>query len=54
MVTLLWDVKSRTFEEFHLHNDYGYLTIDVVDGKIPQWVYHDIDTKPTKVSEITS
>jgi DNA repair exonuclease SbcCD ATPase subunit/DNA repair exonuclease SbcCD nuclease subunit len=45
---LLWDVKSRTFEEFHLHNDYGYLTIDVVDGKIPQWVYDEIDTKLPK------
>ena len=45
---LLWDVKSRTFEEFHIHNDYGYLTIDVVDGEIPQWVYDEIDTKLPK------
>jgi DNA repair exonuclease SbcCD ATPase subunit/DNA repair exonuclease SbcCD nuclease subunit len=45
---LLWDVKSRTFEEFHIHNDYGYLTIDVVDGEIPQWVYDEINTKLPK------
>ena len=45
---LLWDVKTRTFEEFHIHNDYGFLTIDVVDGKIPQWVYDEIDTKLPK------
>ena len=45
---LLWDVKTRTFEQFHIHNDYGFLTIDVVDGKIPQWVYDEIDTKLPK------
>ena len=45
---LLWDVESRTYQEFDLHNDYGYLTIDVVDGKIPQWVFDEIDTKLPK------
>jgi DNA repair exonuclease SbcCD nuclease subunit len=45
---LLWDVKSRTFEEFHIHNDYGYLTVDVVEGEIPQWVYDEVDTKLPK------
>jgi len=45
---LLWDVPTRTFTEYHLHNDYGFLTIDVVDGKIPQWVYDEIDTKLPK------
>jgi DNA repair exonuclease SbcCD ATPase subunit/DNA repair exonuclease SbcCD nuclease subunit len=45
---LLWDVASRTFTEHHIHNDYGYLTIDVVDGKIPQWVYDEIGTKLPK------
>ena len=45
---LLWDVESRTFTEHHIHNDYGYLTIDVVDGEIPQWVYDEIDTKLPK------
>ena len=45
---LLWDVNSRTFEEFHIHNDYGYLTVDVVEGKIPQWVYDEVDIKLPK------
>lgn len=45
---LLWDVEKRTFEEFHLHNDYGYLTIDVHNGKIPQWVYDEINTRLPK------
>ena len=40
---LLWDVPTRTFSEHHIHNDYGFLTIDVVDGKIPQWVYDEVD-----------
>jgi DNA repair exonuclease SbcCD nuclease subunit len=42
---LLWDVPSRTFTEHHLYNDYGFLTIDVVSGKIPQWVYDELNTK---------
>ena len=45
---LLWDVPTRTFTEHHLHNDYGFLTIDVVNGEIPQWVYDEIDTKLPK------
>jgi DNA repair exonuclease SbcCD ATPase subunit len=45
---LLWDVEKRTFTEFDLHNDYGYLTIDVHNGKIPQWVYDEINTKLPK------
>jgi DNA repair exonuclease SbcCD ATPase subunit/DNA repair exonuclease SbcCD nuclease subunit len=45
---LLWDVPTRTFTEHHIHNDYGFLTIDVVDGKIPQWVYDEVDTKLPK------
>jgi DNA repair exonuclease SbcCD ATPase subunit len=45
---LLWDVETRTYEEFDLHNDYGFLTIDVINGKIPQWVYDEIDTKLPK------
>jgi DNA repair exonuclease SbcCD ATPase subunit/DNA repair exonuclease SbcCD nuclease subunit len=45
---LLWDVPTRTFTEHHLHNDYGFLTIDVVNGQIPQWVYDEIDTKLPK------
>lgn len=45
---LLWDVEKETFEEFNIHNDYGYLTIDVTNGIIPQWVYDEIDTKLPK------
>ena len=32
---LLWDVESRTFEEFDIPNDYGFYTLDVTDGKVP-------------------
>ena len=45
---LLWDIPTRTFSEHHLHNDYGFLTVDVVKGKIPQWVYDEIGTKLPK------
>ena len=45
---LLWDVKNETFEEFNIHNDYGYLTIDVTNGVIPQWVHDEIGTKLPK------
>jgi DNA repair exonuclease SbcCD ATPase subunit len=45
---LLWDVKNETFEEFNIHNDYGYLTIDVTNGVIPQWVYDELETKLPK------
>lgn len=45
---LLWDVNTRTFTEHHIHNDYGFLTIDVTNGKIPQWVYDEVDTKLPK------
>jgi len=45
---LLWDVPTRSYEEFDIHNDYGFLTVDVVDGKIPQWVYDEVGTKLPK------
>jgi len=45
---LIWDVKSRTFEEYDIKNDYGFLTIDVVKGVIPQWVYDEIGVKLPK------
>jgi len=45
---LLWDVPTRTFTEHHIHNDYGFLTVDVIDGQIPQWVYDEVDTKLPK------
>jgi DNA repair exonuclease SbcCD ATPase subunit len=43
---LLWDIEKRTFEEFDIPNDFGYLTIDVYKGNIPQWVYDESDTLP--------
>jgi DNA repair exonuclease SbcCD ATPase subunit len=43
---LLWDIPKRTFKEFDIHNDYGYMTIDVVSGIIPKWVYDELDTLP--------
>jgi len=45
---LIWDVPTRTFTEHHIHNDFGFLTIDVVNGIIPQWVYDEIDIKLPK------
>ena len=45
---LIWDIPTRTFTEHHLHNDYGFLTVDVIDGKIPNWVYDEIDSKLPK------
>lgn len=45
---LIWDIPTRTFTEHHIHNDYGFLTVDVVEGKIPQWVYDEVDTKLPK------
>ena len=45
---LLWDIESRTFTEHHIHNDYGFLTVDVINGEIPQWVYDEVGTKLPK------
>jgi DNA repair exonuclease SbcCD ATPase subunit len=45
---LIWDVPTRTFTEHHIHNDYGFLTIDVIGGVIPQWVYDEVGTKLPK------
>jgi len=41
---LLWDVKSRTFEEFDLPNDYGFYTLDVNNGVVP--IVNDMPKKP--------
>jgi DNA repair exonuclease SbcCD ATPase subunit/DNA repair exonuclease SbcCD nuclease subunit len=45
---LLWDIPTRTFTEHHIHNDYGFVTVDVVSGVIPQWVYDEVGTKLPK------
>ena len=41
---LLWDVESRTFEEFDIENDYGFYTLDVTNGVVP--VVTDMPAKP--------
>lgn len=45
---LIWDVPTRTFTEHHIHNEYGYLTIDVDNGKIPDWVLTEANSKLPK------
>lgn len=49
---LLWDVPKRTFTEVDLPNEYGYVTIDIVDNEIPKWVYDEINNKLPKYPKI--
>ena len=49
---LLWDVESRTYTEHNIHNEYGYLTVDVVQGIVPKWVYDEIDTKLPNIQDL--
>ena len=39
----VWNVKDRTFEHEEIENDYGYYTIDIKDGLVP-----DVDDLPKK------
>jgi len=41
---LLWDVESRTFEEVDIPNDYGFYTLDVDNGVVPNVT--DMPSKP--------
>ena len=41
---LLWDVESRTFEEVDIPNDYGFYTLDVHNGIVPNVT--DMPLKP--------
>jgi len=41
---LLWDVESRTFEEFDIENDYGFYTLDIDNGVVPN--VSDMPAKP--------
>ena len=41
---LLWDVKSRTYQEFDIENDYGFYTLDIHKGVVPD--VKDIPAKP--------
>lgn len=45
---LIWNVNDWTFKEVDIHNDWGYLTIDVDGGHIPSWVYDEIHNKLPK------
>ncbi len=45
---LLWDIKNRTFTEHNIYNEYGYLTLDIIDGKIPSWIYDEVGLKLPK------
>jgi DNA repair exonuclease SbcCD ATPase subunit len=38
---LLWDVKNRTYEEYDIYNEFGYITIDIDGGIVPQWVFDE-------------
>ena len=49
---LLWDVKSRTYEGFDIENDYGFYTLDVVNGVVPQVT--DMPAKPRLRVRITN
>ena len=40
---LLWDVPKRKSEYIRIHNDYGYYTMDIDDGKVP-----DVTDMPKK------
>ncbi len=39
----VWDVKNRTFVHKEIHNEYGYYTIDIKDGLVP-----NVDDLPNK------
>jgi DNA repair exonuclease SbcCD ATPase subunit len=41
---LLWDVPKRKSEYIEIHNDFGYYTIDIQDGKLPD--LSDLPNKP--------
>lgn len=50
---LVWDLASKTSEFVKLENDYGYYTLDVVDGKITNWT-DDIPKKPRLRFRVTN
>ena len=40
--------QHELLQNIIIHNDYGFLTVDVIEGKIPQWVYDEVGTKLPK------
>ena len=55
---LVWDVKTRTSKFVRIPNDYGYVTVDIEEGKIvsntpiPQKPRMRVRVKDTKASEL--
>lgn len=45
---LLWDLTTKTYEEFDIHNDFGYVTVDIIKGRIPSWIHEEKETKLPK------
>jgi len=41
---LVWDLDTMTYEEVDIHNDYGYYTMDIDNGKVP--IVSDMPNKP--------
>jgi len=40
----IWDVKSKSFEHREVHNDFGFFTAEVINGKLVT----DVSTMPSK------
>ena len=41
---LVWDLDTMTYEAVDIHNDYGYYTMDIDNGKVP--IVNDMPKKP--------
>ena len=41
---LVWDLDTMTYEGVDIHNDYGYYTMDIDNGKVP--IVSDMPNKP--------
>ena len=49
---LIWNVNNRTYESVDLPNDSGFLTIDIIENELPQWVYDEIGNSLPKNPKI--
>ena len=49
---LVWDVETKQSEFVEIENEYGYYTLDVVDGKVP--VVTDMPKKPRLRVKVTN
>jgi len=43
---IFWNLKNKTSKFYELHNDYGYITLKVKNGKISEADYKKIPKKP--------